>query len=83
MFPKTVIEEYLETLMLQAWVLHHEFRLPELSALLDRVEAKIAQQAPGLDPGALASFQAEVDTLRCQEYYWKGSGRLSERIPRS
>jgi LuxR family maltose regulon positive regulatory protein len=79
MFPREVIDEQPDLLLIEVWMKFIQQQLREVAALLDRVEALL----PGLPPQIAINLQGEVESRRSAQLYWSGdlvrSMTLAER----
>ncbi len=68
LFPREVIDEQPDLLLIEVWMSFIQQRLGEMPALLDRIEALL----PRLPPEAAKRLQGEVESRRSALLYWDG-----------
>ena len=73
LFPREVIDEQPDLLLIEVSLKFVRHQVSEVPALLDRVEALLAQRSSERD----AALQGEVEARRCAANYWKGDWACS------
>lgn len=80
LFPRTLVDERPELLLLEAWILQRQWRFADLPPFLNRIES-LLQSRPPPEPGA-TRLQAEVDTLRAMVSYFLLDGEQALLLAR-
>ena len=73
-FPYRFVEQTPALWIIQAWQLHNQFRVAEIEALLDRIEANRATMRASGDMTHPGILDAEVAYLRAQSCFWRTDG---------
>jgi LuxR family maltose regulon positive regulatory protein len=68
LLPRNLVDEDPELIIAEAWTYWNQMRIPEMAAVLDRLEPQLS----GLPKKSIATeeVQAEADTLRCVQHYF-------------
>ena len=76
-FPRAVIEQEPELLLSEAWLMINRQQLASLPAVLDRVEALLAERK--LDPETTERLSGEVALRRATQFYYAGGMAASRQ----